>query len=185
MIAPDAVKRASDLLQAFGGTGHIIRATSEDLTRLGLSDRTVECLGIIRAAFERCLLAGCSTEAATADWANFWRFKIGTLRREVFEVGYLDSSNRLLPNGIERLHEGTVDRAVVYPRQIVAAALRRDASAVVLAHNHPNGRVEPTQHDKDVTRAVVLAADVVDLRVVDHFIVSTDGAFSFRAHGLL
>ena len=89
-----------------------------------------------------------------------------------------------LPDGVERIEEGTVDRAAVFPRQVIAAALRREAFALVLAHNHPNGRVEPREHDKHLTHALVLAADTVDVRVVDHIIVSSTAAFSFRAAGL-
>ena len=88
-------------------------------------------------------------------------------------------------DGIERLEEGTVDRATVYPREVIAAALRREAYALVLAHNHPNGQVEPTEHDKTLTRALVMAAEAVDLRIVDHLIVSSTAAFSFKAAGLL
>ena len=103
---------------------------------------------------------------------DFWRMRIGALRHEVFAVAYLDSAYRLLRNGVETLQEGTIDRAAVYPRRVVEAALRRQAAALVLAHNHPNGNVEPSEHDKVLTRAIVLAAETINLRVVDHLIVS-------------
>lgn len=74
--------------------------------------------------------------------------RIGALQHEVFEVGYLDSGYRLLRDGIETLEEGTIDRAAVYPRLVIEAALRHSAFGVVLAHNHPNGVVAPTEHDK-------------------------------------
>ena len=63
---------------------------------------------------------------------------------------------------------GTVDRAAVYPRRVIEAALKRGAAAIVLAHNHPNGEVVPGEHDKTLTRAIVLAAETVHLRVLDH-----------------
>ena len=69
---------------------------------------------------------------------------------------------------MERLEEGAVDRATVYPRRVVEAALRRGAAAIVLAHDHPNGDPAPSRHDKTLTRAVVLAAETVHVRVVDH-----------------
>jgi DNA repair protein RadC len=111
--------------------------------------------------------------------------RIGALSNEVFEVAYLDSACRLVRDGVETLEEGTIDRAAVYPRRVVEAALRRGAAAIVLAHNHPNGSVTPSQHDKVLTRAIVLAADTVHLRVVDHFIVAPHETFSFRKAGLL
>jgi DNA repair protein RadC len=107
------------------------------------------------------------------------------LPNEVFEVGHLDSAYRLLRNGIERLEEGTIDRAAVYPRRVVEAAIRHGAFGLVLAHNHPNGEVTPSDQDKILTRAIVLAAEAVDLRVVDHLIVSAEQTFSFRKAGLL
>ena len=116
---------------------------------------------------------------------DFWRMRIGALQHEVFGVAYLDSANALLSGGVELLQEGTVDRAAVYPRRVIEAALRRHAAAIVLAHNHPSGRLDPSEHDKLVTRAIVLAAETIGLRVVDHLIVSPDDVFSFRTAGLL
>ena len=117
--------------------------------------------------------------------SDFWRARIGALKHEVFEVAYLDSAGRLLRDGVERLQEGTIDRAAVYPRRVAEAALRREAAAIVLAHNHPNGRLQPSEHDKLITRAVVLAAETIGLRVVDHLIVAAQNTFSFRHAGLL
>jgi len=107
------------------------------------------------------------------------------LANEVFQVGYLDSAYRLLRDGVETLEEGTIDRAAVYPRRMVETALRRGAAALVLAHNHPNGNVQPSEQDKLLTRALVLAAETVQLKIVDHLIVSTADVFSFRKAGLL
>ena len=117
--------------------------------------------------------------------SDFWRMEIGHLKHEVFAVAYLDTAHRLVRDGVETLQEGTIDRAAVYPRRVVEAALRREAAAVVLAHNHPNGNLEPSEHDKLVTRAIALAAETISLRVVDHLIVSASETFSFRKAGLL
>ena len=120
-----------------------------------------------------------------AKISDFWRMRIGTLKHEVFAVAYLDSGYRLLPDGVETLQEGTIDRAAVYPRRVVEAALKRQAAALVLAHNHPNGNVQPNEQDKLLTRAIVLAAETISLRVVDHLVVSAQETFSFRQAGLL
>ena len=74
---------------------------------------------------------------------------------------------------------------MVYPRRVVEAALKRGAATIVLAHNHPNGKVAPSEHDKTLTRAIVLAGATVNLRVLDHLIVSAEEVFSFRKEGLL
>ena len=154
----------------------------------GLGKVTPVALRIIREAANLYLQQSADDRDCFADpeaLARFWRAKIGALPNEVFHVGYLDSGYRLLSDGIETLEEGTIDRATVYPRRVVEAALRRNAAAVVIAHNHPNGNVQPSEHDKLVTRALVLAAETVQLKVLDHLIVSADNVFSLKKEGLL
>jgi DNA repair protein RadC len=121
----------------------------------------------------------------TPRLADFWRMRLGTLQNEVFQVAYLDSGHCLLRDGVATLEEGTIDRAAVYPRRVVESALRRGAAALVLAHNHPNGQVNPSEQDKVLTRAIVLAAETVGVKILDHLIVSATDSFSFRKAGLL
>ena len=107
---------------------------------------------------------------------------MGGLNDEVFEVAYLDSGYKLLRDGIERLEEGTVDRATVYPRRIMEAALRKRASILIFAHNHPNGHVKPTEQDQTLTRALILSASPLQINVHDHLIVSKDEYVSQTLH---
>jgi len=116
---------------------------------------------------------------------DFWRSRIGSLGYEVFQVAYLDSGYRLLKDGVDTLEEGTIDRAAVYPRRVMDAALRRNAAALVFAHNHPNGNTTPSDQDKTLTRALFLAAETLQIKVIDHVIVSSDTIFSFRKEGLI
>ena len=180
---------AKALLQRFGSVRGVLDAPPEALRPVaGIGSVAPVALAIIRAAAVLYLQQANERASVLGDRAqirDFWRLRIGSLPNEVFEVAYLDSGLRLVRNGVERLQQGTVDRASVYPRQVVEAALRRGAAAIVLAHNHPNGRVEPSEADKLTTRAIVLAAETIRLRVVDHLIVSPDDAFSFREAGLL
>lgn len=180
---------AKALLQRFGSLRAILDAPIEELQEVkGIGSVAPVALRIIRAAATLYLQQRAEGVEPLADGShleNTWRMRIGTLRDEVFEVAYLDSGRRLLRDGIERLEEGTTDRAAVYPRRVVESALRRGAAALVLAHNHPNGHVEPTEQDKVLTRALVLAAETVHLKIVDHLIVSVDAVFSFRRAGLL
>ncbi len=185
----DVKAPAKALLHRFGSFRGVLDAPPEALREVaGIGSVAPIALGIIRAAAALYLQQANERESVLRDPARlraFWRMRIGSLPREVFAVAYLDSALRLLPAGIEILQRGTVDRTPVYPRQVVEAALRRGASAIVLAHNHPNRRVQPTDADKVTTRAIVLAAETIRLRVVDHLIVSADEAFSFRDAGLL
>ena len=180
---------AKCLLDRFGSLRGTLDAPIEELRAVsGIGDVAAVALKLVREAATLYLRE--ATEQAEPlhtleRLSEFWRLRIGSLTNEVFEVAYLDSGHRLLRDGVERMQEGTIDRAVVYPRRIVERALKCGAAAVTLAHNHPNGDVRPSERDKLITRAVVLAADTVDLRVFDHVIVSPDETFSFRHKGLL
>lgn len=185
----DVKQPAKALLQRFGNLRGILDAPVDELrTVKGIGEVTPVALQIIRAAatlYLRQATEGAQILTDPDRLTDLWRMRLGALRNEVFEVAYLDSGLRLLREGVERLEEGTIDRAAVYPRRVVEAALRRRAAAVVLAHNHPNGDVKPSEQDKLLTRAVVLAAETVHLRILDHIIVSPDEVFSFRKAGLL
>ena len=185
----DMKKPAKALLQRFGGLRGILDASLPELRSVkGIGEIAATALHIIRESATLYLQEVSEAEEALHDserLSDFWRMRIGALQHEVFAVAYLDSAYRLLRNGVEVLQEGTIDRATVYPRRVVEAALKRQAAALVLAHNHPNGNVQPSEHDKIVTRAIVLAAETIRLRIIDHLIVSSKETFSFRKAGLL
>lgn len=180
---------AKELIARFGSLRGILDAPLEELASIsGIGSVTPVALQIIKAAATLYLQQSAEEIDSFADperLSEFWRMRIGALQNEVFEVAYLDSGYRLLRDGVERLEEGTIDRAAVYPRKVIEAALKRGAAAVVLAHNHPNADLTPSEHDKVLTRAIVLAAETVHLKVVDHLIVSAEDTFSFRKGGLL
>ena len=185
----DVKQQAKALLERFGSLRGILDAPLTELQSVkGIGEISAIYLKVIRESATQYLLEASEGAEVLSDperLSNFWLMRIGHLKHEVFAVAYLDSAYRLLLNGVEMLQEGTIDRAAVYPRRVVEAALRHQAAALVLAHNHPNGNVEPSEQDKVVTRAVVLAAETISLRVVDHLIVSASGTFSFREAGLL
>ena len=186
----DVKEPAKALLARFGNLRGVMDAPRSELQAVaGVGEVAATALQVIRAVATLYLQQASEDEAeALSDprrLSDFWRMRIGALKHEVFAVAYLDSAGRLLRDGVETLQEGTIDRAAVYPRRVAAAALRREAAAIVLAHNHPNGLLQPSEHDKLITRAIVLAAETVGLRVVDHLIVAAQDTFSFRQAGLL
>ena len=185
----DLKQPAKALIAQFGNFRGILDAPIEELRAVsGIGSVTPVALQIIKAAATLYLQQsgeGLDSLTDPARLSEFWRMRIGALHNEVFEVAYLDSGYRLLRDGVDRLEEGTIDRAAVYPRRVIEAALKRGAAAVVLAHNHPNANITPSEHDKLLTRAIVLAAETVHLKVVDHLIVSAKDTFSFRKAGLL
>jgi DNA repair protein RadC len=114
------------------------------------------------------------------------RFLVSRLRdqpHELFCCLHLDNRHRLI--AFDELFRGTIDGASVHPREVVKQALRRNAAAVILAHNHPSGIAEPSQADELITRRLREALALVDIRVLDHCIVGDDGCLSFAERGLI
>lgn len=185
----DVKPAAKALLARFGSVRGVLDAPAEELRRIdGLGEVAPVALRIIRETANLYLQQSAEGGEPLRDpeaLVRFWRSRIGALPIEVFEVAYLDSAGRLLRDGVERLEEGTVDRATVYPRRILEAALRRNAAAIVVAHNHPNGEVGPSEQDKLLTRALHLASTTVAVRLLEHLVVSPERVFSFREAGLL
>ena len=185
----DVKQQAKALLARFGSLRGILDAPLAELQSVpGIGQVAAISLKVIREAATLYLQEaseGTEVLRSPEQLSNFWRMRIGHLKHEVFAVAYLDSAGQLLRNGVETLQEGTIDRAAVYPRRVVEAALKHQAAALVLAHNHPSGNVDPSEQDKLVTRAIVLAAETIGLRVADHLIVSAAETFSFRKAGLL
>lgn len=185
----DVKPAAKALLARFGTVRAVLDAPAEELRRVdGLGEVAPVALRVIRETANLYLqqtAEGGEPLREPDALTRFWRSRIGSLPFEVFEVAYLDSAGRLLREGVERLEEGTVDRATVYPRRILEAALRRNAAAIVVAHNHPNGEVEPSEQDKLLTRALHLASSTVAVRLLEHLVISPERVFSFREAGLL
>ncbi|MFB3887106.1 MAG: RadC family protein [Thermodesulfobacteriota bacterium] len=185
----DVKKAAHKLMDRFGSVKGVLDAPVSELKEvLRQSQVAPVALKIIRETADLYLQqkaeeqVSLSTPEALHD---FWRSRIGSLTYETFQVAYLDSGYRLLKDGIDTLEEGTIDRAAVYPRRVMDAALRRNAAALVFAHNHPNGNINPSERDKVLTRALILAAETLQIKVIDHVIVSNDMVLSFRKEGLI
>lgn len=111
------------------------------------------------------------------------RLRCADLEHEVFIVLYLDVQNHLIED--EEIFRGTLTHTSVYPREVVKSALARNAASLLFAHNHPSGSTEPSTADRALTQALKQALAVVDVRVLDHFIVAGDNILSFAEQGLL
>ena len=103
--------------------------------------------------------------------------------REVFMVLFLDNQHRLIKK--ERLFLGTINVTNVYPREIIKESLYCNAAALILAHNHPSGLAEPSYSDKMITQKIIEAAELMDIRILDHFIVGKGTCYSFAEHNLI
>ena len=114
---------------------------------------------------------------------DYLRLSISALPHETFLVLFLDSQHRLL--AADELFRGTLAQTSVYPREVVKAALARNAAAVIFAHNHPSGVAEPSRADELLTQALKQALALVDIRTLDHFVVAGRRVVSFAERGLL
>ena len=126
---------------------------------------------------ERCVLS--TPEAVRA----YLRIHFAGREYESFVVLFLDTQNRLV--SVNELFRGTLNQTSVYPREIVKAALKENAAAVIFSHTHPNGVVEPSRADETLTGALKQALALVDVKVLDHFIVAGPSTLSFAEQGLL
>ncbi len=105
------------------------------------------------------------------------------LKKEVFKVIYLNSQNQIIDAA--KLFEGTINTSAISPREVIEGALKHGAVSLVFAHNHPSGAPEPSQGDKGVTKDLVYAAAIMQIKVLDHVIIGDNRYFSFAAEGLI
>ena len=183
----DAVALGRELLTSFGGLRGLFNTRAESLGKiLGLGDAKCASLAAVAELSRRFLLEQVPAKDAIRDPQAVLDYLYASLRdrkREVFKVLFLNKANCV--TGEADLFQGTVDEAAVHPREIVQAALERFASAVILVHNHPSGRVEPSPEDREVTKKIKAACETVSIRVLDHLIIGDNRHFSFREAGLL
>ncbi len=117
------------------------------------------------------------------DTKEYLRLRLADCQNEVFGAMFLDSRHRVL--AVREIFQGTVDGATVYPRVVVQQALKHNAGAMILYHNHPSGVAEPSTADKAITKRLTDALSMIDVRVLDHLVVSATESTSFAERGLI
>ena len=182
-----AVELARELLSRFGGLSGLLTADPVALRKVkGLGSAKLAQLAAVLELSRRSLGEELKSRSAlTSPQAvrDYLRLVLGGREHEVFVVIFLDAQHRVL--SVEELFRGTLTQTSVYPREIVKAALRANAAAVIFAHNHPSGVAEPSQADELLTRQLKEALAMVDVKVLDHFIVAGRATLSFAERGLL
>jgi DNA repair protein RadC len=182
-----AVDLARELLVRCGSLGALFAAKRAELTSLpGLGDAKFSQLQAVLEMARRALAETLrSSDALSSPGAvrDFLRLTLASRDHEVFLAVMLDAQNRVL--ACEELFRGTLTQTSVYPREVVKCALARNAAAVIFAHNHPSGLAEPSHADEVLTQALKQALALVDIKVLDHFIVAGGSALSFAERGLI
>lgn len=187
VVGKSAVDLARDLLTEFGSLNGIFNAGRVALTAVnGMGDsKYVQVQAIFEMAQRALSEQMRQRDALTSPQQvrDYLCLKLGGLAREVFMVLFLDAQNRVMAQ--EELFAGTLTQTSVYPREVVKRALHHNAAAVILAHNHPSGVAEPSRADEQLTGALKQALALVDVRVLDHFVIAGNAALSFAERGLL
>lgn len=182
-----AVDVARDVLARFGSVSALCAADSGTFCETpGLGVAKYAQLQAIaemaRRALREKLAEGVSLASPRAV-RDYLRLKLQGREHEVFVTVFLDSQNRVV--AVEESFRGTLTQTSVYPREIVKRALHHNAAGLIFAHNHPSGVAEPSRADEALTQTLKHALALVDVKVLDHFVVGRDSALSFAERGLL
>ena len=187
VVGKSAVDLARELLIRFGNLTQLFAASEADFCVIhGMGQAKFVQLQAVLEMSRRAL----NEEMQRGDALNspravrdYLQLLLGSRPQEVFVVLFLDTQHRVIAT--EELFHGTLSQTSVYPREVVKRALAHNAAAVILAHNHPSGVAEPSQADQHLTQALKQALALVDVRVLDHFIVAGGRMHSFAETGLL
>ena len=187
VVGKSAVDLARELLTQFGSLTQLFAASEADFCAVhGMGQAKFVQL----QAIKEMSLRGLKEELQRGDALNsprvvrdYLQLLLGSRQQEIFLVLFLDTQHRVIAS--EELFQGTLSQTSVYPREVVKRALAHNAAAVILAHNHPSGIAEPSQSDRLLTEALKQALSLVDVRVLDHFVVGMGQTLSFAERGLL
>lgn len=179
---------AQEVLAHFRGLAGLLHATGDELKAvhgLGGPAKRSELLAVLELARRAVAEQLKEREVFGSPDAvkNFLQLHLARKPHEVFAALFLDAQNRLI--ALEELFRGTLTQTSVYPREVVLKALHHHAAAVVLAHNHPSGTVQPSRADEALTHTLKAALALVDVRVLDHIIVAPGQALSMAEKGLV
>jgi DNA repair protein RadC len=181
-----AVDLARELLHQFGGLRALLSADEAAFCAgKGLGQAKYVQLQAVLEIARRHLMEGVRRGDALSNPAQTRRYLAMRLRDYAFEVFaalFLDNRHRVI--ALEELFRGTIDGASVHPREVVRRALHHNAAALIFAHNHPSGVAEPSEADRHITRRLKDALALIDVRVLDHFVIG-DEVVSFAERGLL
>ncbi len=183
----NALQMGQDLLDKFGGVAGLLHTGADTLKSVkGLGPaKRAEIVAVLELA--RRALASQLKQQTLFDSPHavrdYLQLQLGSRPHEIFAVMFLDSQHRLIV--LEELFRGTLTQTSVYPREVVVRALALNAASVVLAHNHPSGTAQPSRADEALTQTLKAALGLVDVRVLDHFVVTSTEAVSMAERGLL
>jgi DNA repair protein RadC len=183
----DCKDSARQALREFRTLRGVLEADARDLLRIrGIGAHNVFGIRLVQEVSRRFLKDRMLSRPfcrSSGEVFDYLYHSMRDLRKEHFKVLFLDPKNQILEE--KTLFEGTVDSSAVYPREIMKDALRCDATALIFVHNHPSGDPDPSLCDREITRELVFAARVMQLKVLDHIVIGNNRFYSFADHGLI
>jgi DNA repair protein RadC len=182
-----AVDLGRDLIARFGSLNRLFTAGERELCEVaGMGQAKYTQLQAVLEMARRALgeqMKVADVLSSPSSVRDYLRLALGHLPHEVFSAVFLTAQNRVI--AVEEIFRGTLTQTSVYPREIVKRALAHNAASIIFAHNHPSGEAYPSHADRQLTQTLANALALVDIRVLDHFIVAHGGTLSFAEQGLL
>ncbi|HEI8868670.1 DNA repair protein RadC [Serratia sp. AKBS12] len=181
------MQRAEQMLRQFGSLHQLIAADyAQFCSQKGVGDATYSQLQAISELAFRCFSCQLAQENALLNpkvTHHYLQSLLAHREREVFLVLFLDNQHRVIRH--QEMFTGTISCVVVHPREIVREALKANAAAIILAHNHPSGKAEPSHADRLITEQVTNACQLLEIRVLDHLVIGRGECVSFAERGWL
>jgi DNA repair protein RadC len=181
-----AMACASALLQNFPSIGHVITAEPSQLRAFGLTGHDIAVFRLVREIACRMARAEVRSRPVLSNWQAliaYLQTAMAYEQIEQFRILFLDRKNNLIADEVQQ--RGTVSHTPVYPREVMKRALILNASALIVAHNHPSGDPKPSREDIETTRELKAAANALDVELHDHVVIGHGTHSSFRSLGLL
>ena len=183
----NALQMGQELISTFGGVSGLLNTPAEALKKIkGLGPaKRAEIVAVLELA-RRALASQLQEKTIFRNpqaIRDYLQLQLGSREHEIFAVLFLDASHRLIV--LEEMFRGTLTQTSVYPREVVVRALALNAANVVLAHNHPSGSAQASRADEAITQTLKAALALIDVRVLDHFIVTRSEAVSMAELGLM
>lgn len=183
----DCKRQAKEALKKFKSLRGVLEASEDRLQEIrGIGPNNVFGFKLVQEVSRRFLrekMIGRPVCNSSREVFDYLYHSLRGLKREEFKVIFLDTKNQILEE--KTIFEGTVDSSVIYPREIIQEALKYDASSLIFVHNHPSGDPAPSESDREITRELVFAANIMQIKVLDHIIIGNNCFFSFADERLI
>jgi DNA repair protein RadC len=183
----DCKRQAKEAIKRFKNLRGVLEAPPEELQKIkGITAHNVFVIKFMQEVAREFLREQVLDKPycrSSREVFDYLYHSMRDLKKEVFKVMFLDAQNRVVE--IEDLFEGTLNASAVYPREIVQSAVRHHAAALIFVHNHPAGNPQPSDNDKQITQDLVLAGNIMQIKVLDHIVIGENRYFSFADAGLI